>query len=53
MDLDFENCSLEQLEQTLSNFYMEMGNKKGDTYEKSTLLSYRNVDQHNIFLLTI
>ena len=30
MDLDFENYSLEQLDQTLSNFYMEMRNKKGD-----------------------
>ena len=33
MDLDFENCSLEQLDQTLSNFYMEMRNKKGDMYK--------------------
>jgi hypothetical protein len=48
MDLDFENCSLEQLDQTLSNFYMEMGNKKGDTYEKSTLLSYRQGIQRHI-----
>jgi hypothetical protein len=34
MDLDFENCSLEHLDQTLSNFYMEMRNKKGDMYSK-------------------
>jgi hypothetical protein len=34
MDLDFENCSLEHLDQTLSYFYMEMRNKKGDMYSK-------------------
>jgi len=48
MDLDFENCPLEQLDQTLSNFYMEMRNKKGDTYKKSTLLSYRQDIQRHI-----
>jgi hypothetical protein len=48
MDLDFENCSLEQLDQTLSNFYMEMRNKKGDMYKKSTLLSYRQGIQRHI-----
>ena len=34
MDLDFENCSLEHFDQTLSNFYMEMRNKNGDMYSK-------------------
>ena len=32
MDLDLENCSLDQ---TLSNFYMEMRNKRGDMYKKN------------------
>ena len=48
MDLDFENCPLEQLDQTLSNIYMEMRNKKVDTYKKSTLLSYRQDIQRHI-----
>jgi hypothetical protein len=34
MDLDFENCYLEQLDQTLSNLYMEMRNKKANMYKK-------------------
>ena len=44
----FENYSLEQLDQTLSIFYMEMRNKKGDMYKKSTLLSYRQGIQRHI-----
>ena len=41
MDLDFENCYLEQLDQTLSNLYMEMRNKKADMYKKKNPHFYR------------
>ena len=46
MDLDFENCSLEHLDQTLSNFYMEMRNKKGDMYSKIHTSIRQGIQRH-------
>ncbi|XP_033759203.1 uncharacterized protein LOC117341461 [Pecten maximus] len=45
---DFENFTQDDLDSKLSSFYVEMRNKNGDMYKKSTLISYRHGLQRHL-----
>lgn len=45
---DFENFTQDDLDAKLASFYVEMRNKKGDMYKKSTLISYRHGLQRHL-----
>jgi hypothetical protein len=40
MPTDFESFGIEQLDDVLSTFYLEMRNKNGERYKKTTMQSY-------------
>ena len=46
--MDFENFTLDDLDSKLASFYVEMRNKKGEMYKKSTLISYRHGLQRHL-----
>ncbi|CAC5420823.1 unnamed protein product [Mytilus coruscus] len=48
LPLDFESYEDEQLDDVLAKFYMEMCNKNGDMYKKSTMQSYRQGLQRHL-----
>lgn len=48
LPLDFETYSDERLDEVLSNFYLEMRNKSGEMYKKSTMQSYRQGIQRHL-----
>ncbi|XP_052098825.1 uncharacterized protein LOC127733511 [Mytilus californianus] len=48
LPLDFESYEDEQLDDVLAKFYMEMRNKNGDMYKKSTMQSYRQGLQRHL-----
>ena len=41
LSTEFESFDIEQLDDLLSKFYLEMRNKDGEMYKKSTMQSYR------------
>ncbi|XP_062607914.1 uncharacterized protein LOC134269726 [Saccostrea cucullata] len=47
-ELDFESFDNEKLDELLSKFYLEMRNRDGEMYKKTTLLSYRQGLQRHL-----
>ena len=48
MHTDFESFGIEQLDDVLSTFYLEMRNKNGEMYKKTTMQSYRQDIQRHL-----
>ena len=48
MSADFESLSKAELDNVLSRYYVELRNKKGEMYKKSTLIAYRNGLQRHL-----
>ena len=47
MPTDFESFGIEQLDDVLSTFYLEMRNKNGEMYKKTTMQSYwQGIQRH-------
>ena len=47
MPTDFESFGIEQLDDVLSTFYLEMRNKEGEMYKKTTMQSYwQGIQRH-------
>lgn len=42
MSADFESLSKAELDNVLSRYYVEVRNKKGEMYKKSTWIAYRH-----------
>ncbi|XP_033726677.1 uncharacterized protein LOC117316247 [Pecten maximus] len=50
LSAEFETYEISELDEALANFYLEMRNKNGELYKKSTLLSYRHGIQRHLEL---
>jgi hypothetical protein len=50
MTADFESFSKAELDNVLSRYYVELRNKKGEMYKKSTLIAYRHGIQRHFTL---
>jgi hypothetical protein len=48
MTADFESLSKAKLDNVLSRYYVELRNKKGEMYKKSTLIAYRHGIQRHL-----